>query len=497
MKLHFCFRPLPIMNSKRCCSWMVGLLMLWVGSLPLAADALQQALLYYNRGKFAEATQLLEPLRDQGRLEASGCALLAMCYLNTQDVEAARQAVTIASRLDPDDYLVQVAQGNLHLHLGEYRRAEALFQRLQAAFPQRGETRQGCVQAIIGLSLEAVQRGDFDAAADQADRALGLQPNNPQLLSHKISVLRQTERLQELEQAYRRYLELRPAGADAHAGLGVLLNARGEESRAREHFEKAVQYDTTDPKPYLELGTRAAAEGELGRARALVQEAVGKAVHMFNSYRMQAAREMERENTQEAERLQRLQSLSDESMRPKRILEESLSVLTGLYADAEAKALLQDLHRLADWYSSSTDVRTVLAEQLMAAGYTAQAQTEWSVLITQYPYYYRAQLGLAECHRRQGRLTKAALAGRRALDLAPEEPKVYRSLETIYRQMGKPEVYLQVLEMQIMKDKYNILLYEQASGAAAAVGDEPQAELFRERAQMLREYYKTHSSPDE
>lgn len=70
---------------------------------------------------------------------------------------------------------------------------------------------------------------------------------------------------------------------------------------------------------------------------------------------------------------------------------------------------------------------------------------------------------------------------------------MYRSLETIYRQMGKPEVYLQVLEMRIMKDKYNILLYEQAARAAAAVGDEPEAELYRERAQKLREYHKTHS----
>jgi len=470
---------------------MAGLLMLCVGSFPLAGDALQQALLYYNDGNFAGATQLLEELRDQGRLEASGCALLAMCYLNTQEIEAARQAVTVATRLDPKDYLVQVAQGNLHLHLGEYRQAEALFQRLHAAYSQREETRQGCVQAIVGLSLQAVQRGDFAAAADHVERALKLQPDNPQLLSHKISVLRQTGRVQELEQAYRRYIKLRPAGGDAHAGLGTLLKERGEESSARDHFKKAVRYDTADPQPYLELGTRAAAEGQLDRARSLVQEAVGKAVQMFNSYRMQAAREMERENTQEADRLQRLQSLSDQSERPKRILEESLSVLTGLYTDADV--LLEDLQRLAEWYSSSTEVRTVLAEQLMAADCIEGAQTEWSALIEQYPYYYRAQLGLAECQRRQGRLTKAALAGRRALDLAPEEPEVYRSLETIYRQMGKPEVYLQVLEMRIMKDKYNILLCEQAARAAAAVGDEPEAELYRERAQKLREYHKTHS----
>jgi len=51
---------------------------------------------------------------------------------------------------------------------------------------------------------------------------------------------------------------------------------------------------------------------------------------------------------------------------------------------------------------------------------------------------------------------------------------------------------LQVLEMQILKDKYNIILYEEAALAAEAVEKLQQAELYRQRAQTLRDYRKQH-----
>ncbi len=469
---------------------LLGLLLFGLCTFSVSANELQLALSYYNRQEFDQAKQLLEPLRDTGRLDASGFALLALCQLNTQEIDAARQAITIARRLDPGNYLVRVAGGNLQLHLSEYRQAAALFEELYQEYPHHGETRQGYIQARVGLSLTAFRSSDYETALEEIERALSLQPDNPDLISYKISVLRHTDRREALEHAYRRYLELRPASADAHAGLGTLLKNRGEDAAAREHFLKAVRYDAADPQPFLFLGREAVAAGETGRARSLVQEAVGKAVLMFNKFRMQAAQEMETGNREDPDRLQRVKSLSEQSKRPKRLLEESLSALIGLYSDPEN--LLAELQRLAEWYASSTDVRTVLAEQLMAAGFIDRAEAEWEGLIEQYPYYTRAQLGLAECHRRQGQLTKAALAARRALDLEPEDRQVYRCLQTIYNQKGKPEVYLQVLEMQILKDKYNIILYEEAALAAEAVDKLQQAELYRQRAQTLRDYRKQH-----
>ncbi len=481
------------MSSKAIRSTLLALLMLvlfGISAVSLSAQELQQALAHYNRQEFEQAKLLLEPLRDKGSLQSSGFALLALCYLNTQEIEAARQAITLASRLDSEQYLVRVAAGNLHLHLAEYQQAETLFAELYSAYPQRGETLQGYVQAIVGQVLEAVRSGEYMSALEELERALELQPDNPDILFYKITVLRNTDRKEELEQSYRRYLALRPASADAHAGLGELLEKQGKSTLAREHFRKAVRFDSADPQPYLVLGSQAAAAGNITEARSLIEEAVGKAVQMFYSYRMQAAREMEASEGEDPARLKRIKALSDQSERPKLLLEESLALLISLYSDTEK--LLEELERLADWYSSSTDVRTVLAEQLMAAGYLDRAKAEWETLIAQYPYYHPAQLGLAECHRRKGRLTKAALAGRRALDLASEETAVYRALEKIYLQMGKPEVYLQVLEMQIMKEKYNILLYEEAARAAEAVDKSDDAELFRQRAQLLREYEAQH-----
>ena len=493
MKLRFYSPHLPIMSSRAVRSTLLALLMLvlfGISAVPLSAQELQQALTHYNRQEFKQAKLLLEPLRDKGRLQPSGFALLALCYLNSHEIEAARQALTIAARLDPEEYLVRVASGNLHLHLAEYQQAEALFAGVYREYPQRRETLQGYIQAIVGQALEAVRRSEYATAVRELERALELQPDNPDLLFYKITVLRKTGRHVELEQSYRRYLELRPASADVHAGLGELLEKQGKSTLAREHFRKAVRFDSADPQPYLVLGSQAAAAGNFFEARSLIQEAAGKAIQMFNSYRMQAAREMDTAEEEDPAKLQRIKALSDEAQRPKQMLEESLRILIRLYSEKEE--LLEELERLAEWYPSSTDVRTVLAEQLMAAGYIDRARAEWETLIAQYPYYYRAQLGLAECHRRQGQLTKAALAGRRALGLAPEESAVYSALEKIYLQMEKPEVYLQVLEMQILKEKYNKLLYEEAARAADAVGKADAAALFRKRAQLLRDYETQH-----
>ncbi|MFO7730978.1 MAG: tetratricopeptide repeat protein [Spirochaetia bacterium] len=450
------------------------------------SNDLQQALDLYNRGKFDQAKRVMESLRDQGRLEAPGFALLGLVYINTGELDDAEGAIELASRLDPQEYLVRLARAHLHLHREEYRRGEQLFSELQEDYPRRSEVLSGLAGTLAGQSLELIHNQEFEAAAELTERAVGLQPDNPRLLSHRIAVLRRTDRREELEQAYRRLLELQPGSGDAHAGLGVLLHEQGEREAARAYLKQAVHFDTVDPEPFLILGRRAAAEGDTNEAQGLLQEAVGKAVQLFNMYRMQAAREMDNRTAQDAEHLKRIQSLSDQSKRPKRLLEESLAALSALYSDPEE--LLAVVRRLADWYSSSTDVRTVLAEQLMAAGYTAQAREEWRQLSERYPFYYRSHLGLAECYRREGAGTKAALAARRALDLAPEEPEVYDRLGAIYREQGKPEVYLQVLELRILKDKYNPLLYRKAAAAAEELGRSEKAELFRERIQLLREY---------
>lgn len=469
--------------------------LLFLCLFPLFSNDLQTALDLYNRGKFEQAKTVMEALRDRGRLEAPGLALLCLVYINTGDLENAEGAVELGSRLAPDEYLVRLARAQLHLSKAEYTRAEQLFTELRAAYPHRGEVLSGLAGALAGQSLELIHKEEFEAAAELTARAVGLQPDNPRLLSHRIAVLRRTDRRTELEEAYRRLLELQPGSGDAYAGLGVLLHEQGERDAARAYLKQAVYFDTVDPEPFLILGKRAAAEDDTDEAQGLLQEAVGKAVQLFNMFRMQAAREMDTQSAQDAQdaqdaqQLKRIQSLSDQSKRPKRLLEESLAALSTLYSDPEE--LLAVLRRLADWYSSSTDVRTVLAEQLMAAGYTAQARQEWQQLSETYPFYYRAHLGLAECYRREGAETKAALSARKALDLAPDEPEVYDRLRAIYREQAKPGVYLQVLELRILKDKYNPLLYRKAAEAAEELGRSEQAEQFRERLQVLSEYQES------
>ncbi len=473
--------------------------------LPLlpAAD-IDEAYTLYNQGRYEAAAAALESLRDRGELDGADLGLLGMCYLHLDRLEDAQQAITLAGRLSPGNYTVLLARGNLLLYREKYNEAEAVFRRADSFFPGRMETRNGIAAAFAGRAFESLRAGDYEAAAEMAGRAWELQPENLKLLTARIAALRQTDRTEELRSAYRDYLELQPDSADAHAGLGLLLSAggMGDESLSEEalsgevlneealtkqalfHLRKAVELDAADPEPFLILARKARGENNIKEARTLVSEAVGKAVQLYNMYRMQAAREMEQGQSRDPEGVKRIKALSEQARRPERILEESLRQLIDLYPDTEA--LLAELRRLSRWYASSSEVRTVLAEQLTKAGRLEEARGEWEALAEDFPLYYRAHLGIGRCNALEGKLSPAALSYRRALDLAPDKPEVYRRLRELYNRMGKPEVYLQVLEMQILKDKYNPLLYDEAAAAADGLGRPGIAVEYRERAEKIR-----------
>lgn len=488
--------------------------------LPLLSAAdIDEAYTLYNRGRYEAAAAALESLRDRGELEGPDLGLLGMCYLHLDRLEDARQAITMAGRLNPGNYTVLLARGNLFLYQEKYDEAEAVFRRADSFFPGRMEPRNGIAAAFAGRAFESLRAGDYEAAAEMAGRAWELQPENLKLLTARIAALRQTDRTEELRSAYRDYLEQQPDSADAHAGLGLLLyadglksdglksdgltergrteepltkQAQGDESQGEQpltkqaflHLRQAVELDAADPEPFLILARKARSENNTAGARTLASEAVGKAVQLYNMYRMQAAREMDQGESRDPEGIKRIKVLSEQARRPERILEESLQELIDLYP--EKQALLAELRRLSRWYASSSEIRTVLAEQLMEAGRLEEARGEWEALAEDFPLYYRAHLGLGRCHDIEENLTRAALSYRRALDLASDKPEVYRRLRELYDRMGKPDVYLQILEMQILKDKYNPLLYDEAAAAADALGRPGIAAEYRERAEKIR-----------
>ena len=253
----------------------------------------------------------------------------------------------------------------------------------------------------------------------------------------------------------------------------------------------------------------------------MLQETIGKAVQLYSMYRIQAARAMEGSGAgaggQGAEapgtrpddpstgavgagtgageagasaggagaRLKKLKELSESARRPQRLLREALELLPETFDDRAR--FLDELRRLADWYPSSVDIRAALAGELAGEGKTAEAREVWRELTERFAFYYQGHLGAGRSYEQEGRYGRALLSYRRALDLASQEPEVYRHLRELYRRQANIRGYLQLLEEQMLKDAYNPLLYEEAADAAEASGDTEKAKQYRRRAEELRE----------
>jgi tetratricopeptide (TPR) repeat protein len=452
---------------------------------------MDEAYRLYERGEFEKAAQIVEPLVDRGSANASDMAFLGTCYLNMGAVETADEVIRAAALLDPDAYPVILARGNLALARERYEEAEMHFNDALERFPDRREAKHGVALAASGHASDLMETGEHERALEALRRAIDAQPRDERLLATLIALLRRLGRTEELLEAYDRYLELDPENAEALAGRGVLLHDTGRTRQALPDLHKAADLDTADPEAYSILAERSMEQGDIEHARTMLHEAVAKAVQLYSMYRMQAAKAV-RDSDESAEqadvRLTRLKELARSAERPRQLLREALEMLPHAYDDPDL--YLSDLRRLSEWYPSAVEIRAALADELTRRDRIADARAIWRELTEHSAFYYPGHLGAGRSYERESDHGRALLSYRRALDLAPDEPAVYRHLHRLYRKRGDMQGYLELLEQQMLKEPYIPLLFDQAAEAARGVGDDAAADRYSRRAGELRESSK-------
>ncbi|MCC6318924.1 MAG: tetratricopeptide repeat protein [Gemmatimonadaceae bacterium] len=89
----------------------------------------------------------------------------------------------------------------------------------------------------LSEALVLEKQGDYDAALTSYRLALRDKPDDHRVLMNMAIAYSRLGRLGEAERCYRRVLEVKPAHAGAHYGLGFLLIKRGERGGAEQHLE--------------------------------------------------------------------------------------------------------------------------------------------------------------------------------------------------------------------------------------------------------------------
>jgi tetratricopeptide (TPR) repeat protein len=191
-----------------------------------------------------EAIRLLEGTVKRTPSFARGHAALGRAclsrYQHSPDptwAERARDEMTEALRLDPQDAEVREALARLYRDSGRIPEALDEVRRALETRPQTDHLH--CLMADL-----LVETGDFEGALREARRAVALRDwyQNHDALGY---VLYRAGRFRESAAAYRRVTELRPDSAWAFQMLGAALHQAGEVNEAEAAYRKAIAADPT------------------------------------------------------------------------------------------------------------------------------------------------------------------------------------------------------------------------------------------------------------
>lgn len=295
------------------------------GRLAEALDTLQQA------------TELDPEARPVGALRSLGMTAMA----SAEDLELARRAFSVLTRVTPRDPEAFFALGLAEARLGEYTSASLSFRRALERRPRWLEARinlglslaasgkSGSAAAVLGqvaeemenppvdvlyalgrvhlertppdiaaardafgraatieprsprphlgLALAAYLDGEMGLAQAEVSEAEALDPNSPEVLATRGALLARAGKWDEAIEATNRALAVSPHHAISHYNLGCIYLRRREGLQAEAQFRAAVESQPGDPLMRLGWALALRLEGRSEESEAQLRKAIAQA----------------------------------------------------------------------------------------------------------------------------------------------------------------------------------------------------------------------------
>jgi Tfp pilus assembly protein PilF len=128
---------------------------------------------------------------------------------------------------------------------GKYEEARPAYIAALKKDPKRAD-------AEVRLAILDDRKGDEGAADAHFERALKLEPKNPDLLCDRGYSFYRRRRWSDAEEKFKEALQIDPAHARSHANLGLVFGHQGDHDRALAEFAKAG-CDPSDARANLAL----------------------------------------------------------------------------------------------------------------------------------------------------------------------------------------------------------------------------------------------------
>lgn len=271
---------------------------------PAAHGALADVLV--ARGDWSGAERHATLARDLGSDDAANHLRLGRLYEEAYGGRRAAEAAACfreAAALRPEDPEVLAALAEAEQRLGNWEAAREAWTRVERAAgagPRAEAARErvaqlGRVPPVLGavppgpsavpaayrVALVYLRRGEVGKALDEVDQGLADAPASVPLLNLRARLLRQTGDEEGARAALEASLRVDPDQGPVHLALGEIALARGEDARAREHFQAAAARGAVDA--WYQIAALDAARGDWTAVRAALRsfEAGGGAGSLY------------------------------------------------------------------------------------------------------------------------------------------------------------------------------------------------------------------------
>jgi tetratricopeptide (TPR) repeat protein len=236
------------------------------------------ALAYMELGEMGKANQVLE-LGVPSELETERLAVLAAIAVSAGDVEAARELIDKALKIDPKALRVLTLLSTIELIQNKKDKARGIANRALSAHPYS-------VSAFIKAGEAAQAFFNLDEAAKLYSRALILDENDIRARVNRARIRFGSGDTKGAQEDAEYASRISPDDAQVQSLLGFIKLSRGEKKEARIDFEKAIENNPDLGEPHLGLGLINFQQGKEddGLWEMLIATLLEPKVSLFQSY---------------------------------------------------------------------------------------------------------------------------------------------------------------------------------------------------------------------
>jgi tetratricopeptide (TPR) repeat protein len=263
-----------------------------------------------RRGRYQEAieqyVQALALTKDDPKVRFN----LGLAYYKTERIAEAEQELARVIAAQPGNDAARLLLGECRVRLGEYPKAIAALEPLEAdhrddrAFAylmgtalirdeqvSRGQRyidrifrNGGSAEARMLTGVARLEAMDFKGAIQDLEAAIALDPDLPGVHGHHGRALLRLGDTAAAAAAFEEELRRSPNDFESHLSLGVLAKSSQRYDEALAHFQRAAQARPQDVNVRYYLGSLQVSMGWLAEAQQLLEEVTREAPQLLQAH---------------------------------------------------------------------------------------------------------------------------------------------------------------------------------------------------------------------